>query len=55
MQKVLITGASTGIGLETALLLARNGFRVFAGVRNPDGADALRAALGAEALPVTLV
>jgi len=40
---VIVTGASTGIGLETALTLARAGFRVFAGVRNPDQSEELRA------------
>ena len=31
---VLITGASTGIGLHAAQLLASKGFRVYAGVRS---------------------
>jgi NAD(P)-dependent dehydrogenase (short-subunit alcohol dehydrogenase family) len=31
---VLVTGASTGIGFSTAQLLAREGYTVFAGVRN---------------------
>jgi NAD(P)-dependent dehydrogenase (short-subunit alcohol dehydrogenase family) len=39
---VLVTGASTGIGRETALLLAGRGFTVFAGVRSEEAAAALR-------------
>jgi NAD(P)-dependent dehydrogenase (short-subunit alcohol dehydrogenase family) len=42
---VIVTGSSTGLGLETALHLAQRGFRVFATVRNPAArADVLRAA-----------
>ena len=41
---VIVTGSSTGLGLETALHLAGRGFRVFAGVRRPESADAVLAA-----------
>jgi NAD(P)-dependent dehydrogenase (short-subunit alcohol dehydrogenase family) len=51
----LITGTSTGIGLETALHLARNRYRVFASLRNPDRADAIKQAIADEKLPITLV
>ena len=35
MRTAIITGTSTGIGKETALHFARQGYRVFAGARNP--------------------
>lgn len=37
-QVVLITGASRGIGYATAELLAREGYTVYAGVRDPSAA-----------------
>jgi NAD(P)-dependent dehydrogenase (short-subunit alcohol dehydrogenase family) len=55
MKNAVITGTSTGIGLATSLHLARNGYRVFAGMRNTAKADALQAAAAAEALPIEVV
>lgn len=52
MKIVLITGTSTGIGLATALRLARAGDRVFATVRDVRRADALRQTALAEGLPI---
>lgn len=47
---VLVTGASTGIGFATAQLLAREGFTVFAGVRNEVDAARVAALPGVAAL-----
>src|SRR4051812_46453523 len=45
MNSVLITGSSTGLGLETALYLAERGFRVYATLRDlSQQADILDAA-----------
>ena len=43
-DSILVTGASTGLGLETALHLAANGFRVFASVRSLASRDDVLAA-----------
>jgi NAD(P)-dependent dehydrogenase (short-subunit alcohol dehydrogenase family) len=52
MANILITGTSSGIGLETAIHFARKGHRVFASARNPEGAPDLQAAI-ASGLPMT--
>ena len=54
MRSVLVTGASTGIGRETALRLDRAGWRVFAGVRREEDASALREAGSERLAPLTL-
>src|SRR6202049_1552734 len=56
MLSALITGTSTGIGLETALLFARRGFRVYAGARNPAASEGLQRAVadGLSFTPIAL-
>lgn len=54
MRTALITGTSTGIGLETAITFARNGYRVVAGLRNPSNAPLLTKAID-DGLPITPV
>ena len=54
MPTVLITGTSTGIGLETAIAFARKGYRVFAALRSPAKAALLQKAIG-EGLPIVMV
>lgn len=55
MENAVVTGTSTGIGLTTALHLARNGYRVFAGMRDLAKGGELRAAAAAEKLPVEVI
>lgn len=43
MESVIVTGASSGIGHETATLLAREGYLVFAGVRKEADRERLEA------------
>ena len=50
MSVALVTGCSSGIGLATALHFARQGYEVFAGVRNVPGATDLAAAIAKDRL-----
>jgi NAD(P)-dependent dehydrogenase (short-subunit alcohol dehydrogenase family) len=54
MKSVLITGASTGIGLATALALSRAGHTVYATMRNPSRSPELARIVETEKLPVTI-
>ncbi|HYJ20859.1 MAG TPA: SDR family NAD(P)-dependent oxidoreductase [Solirubrobacterales bacterium] len=54
MRSVLVTGASTGIGRATALRLDAGGWRVFAGVRKQEDADALSQAGSGRVVPLIL-
>ena len=51
---VLVTGASTGIGRATALLLDSHGFTVFAGVRKTADAESLAAAASDRLVPLMI-
>ena len=53
-RAVVVTGTSSGIGRACALLLTRNGFTVFAGVRNPEDGEALRKEAGERLLPLQI-
>ena len=48
---VLITGASSGIGLATAVYLAERNYKVYAGIRNPSKKEALLKEIQAKNLP----
>ncbi len=49
---ILITGATSGLGLEAARVLARGGHRLIVGARSPGGSPALRDAVPAAQLTV---
>jgi len=55
MKTAVVTGTSTGIGFATSLHLARNGYRVFAGMRNLARAEPLERAAAENDLPVNVV
>ena len=54
MAITLITGTSSGIGLASAVTLARGGHTVIATMRDVEGAGELRKIASAESLPVTV-
>ncbi|MCI1676046.1 MAG: SDR family oxidoreductase [Ancrocorticia sp.] len=54
MVKVLVTGASTGIGRATAVRLAREGFDVYATARRADRLERLAQQIGCKIFPADL-
>ncbi len=54
MKTVLITGTSKGIGLETALVFGRAGYKVFATMRNPKNATAFKQQIKDESLAINI-
>ena len=56
MEKVaLVTGSSSGVGLETALALARDGYHTFASMRDVRKAVELEHAAKKENLPIDVI
>lgn len=55
MSTVLVTGCSSGIGLETALALARAGHSVYATMRRPERDQILRKSIERENLPISIL
>jgi short-subunit dehydrogenase len=52
-QKVaVVTGSSSGIGFETSLALARNGFYTYATMRNPEKSNLITKTATSEKLPL---
>ena len=49
---VVVTGTSTGIGYETSLTLARNGFLTYATMRNLNKAENIKSVTTKESLPI---
>ena len=54
-QVALITGCSSGIGYETSILLAQNGFRTYATMRNIDKGDKLKEIAEKENLDLKII
>lgn len=54
-KNVLISGCSTGIGFAIAETFARNGFSVYATMRNPQNSPALAELAKKENLPITVL
>jgi Short-chain dehydrogenases of various substrate specificities len=51
----VVTGSSSGIGLETSLVLARNNFHTYATMRNRERGTKMRAVQSGENLPIKII
>jgi len=51
----LVTGSSSGIGFETSLLLARNGYHTYASMRNLGKSKTITEISNREKLPLSVI
>ena len=54
-KNVLITGTSTGVGFQTAILFAKNEYKVYATMRDLKKSDALTSIIGKENLDIEIL
>ena len=54
MKSVIITGTSKGIGLDTAVVFARGGYKVYATMRNPDKSEDFKQLIKKENLNISI-
>ena len=54
MKSVIITGANRGIGFNTTLAFAKAGYKVYATMRNPEKAEALKKRIKEESLNIII-
>ena len=55
-QKIaIVTGSSSGIGLETALHLAKNGFKTYASMRNVQKSEEIKQRAKSDNLPIEII
>jgi len=52
---IVITGCSSGIGYETALMFARNGFITYATMRNPEKGYGIRSIVEKENFSIKII
>lgn len=55
IKNVLITGTSTGVGFESAILFAKNGYKVYATMRNTKKSESLQKRIHEENLPIEIL
>ena len=56
MEKIaLVTGSSSGIGYETSIALAKDGYQTFASMRDVSKGDKLKETAQKENLPITVI
>ena len=51
----IVTGSSSGIGFQTALMLARNGYSTYASMRNIDKSKTITEIAKKERLPLQVI